>query len=119
MPVLPNIRSGLLVVRECVKEGVEVECLPGATAFVPALVSSGIPNDRFCFEGFLPQEKRQDDPVENIGRGITDNRIVRIASQGAENTGSTVEILNIWAKKDMPPHAAKYLRCMRKQAEER
>jgi 16S rRNA (cytidine1402-2'-O)-methyltransferase len=48
---------GFLVVRECVKEGVEVECLPGATAFVPALVSSGIPNDRFCFEGFLPQKK--------------------------------------------------------------
>lgn len=48
---------GFLVVRECVKEGVDVECLPGATAFVPALVSSGIPNDRFCFEGFLPQKK--------------------------------------------------------------
>ncbi|NDV79357.1 16S rRNA (cytidine(1402)-2'-O)-methyltransferase [Dysgonomonas sp. 511] len=48
---------GFLVVRECVKAGVEVECLPGATAFVPALVSSGIPSDRFCFEGFLPQKK--------------------------------------------------------------
>ncbi|GAB6010220.1 ribosomal RNA small subunit methyltransferase I [Bacteroidia bacterium] len=48
---------GFLVVRECVKEGVDVECLPGATAFVPALVSSGIPSDRFCFEGFLPQKK--------------------------------------------------------------
>lgn len=48
---------GFLVVRECVKAGIEVECLPGATAFVPALVSSGIPCDRFCFEGFLPQKK--------------------------------------------------------------
>ena len=48
---------GFLVVRECVKAGIEVECLPGATAFVPALVSSGIPSDRFCFEGFLPQKK--------------------------------------------------------------
>ncbi len=48
---------GFLVVRECVKAGVEVECLPGATAFVPALVVSGLPNDRFCFEGFLPQKK--------------------------------------------------------------
>ena len=48
---------GFLVVRECVANGVEVECLPGATAFVPALVSSGLPNDRFCFEGFLPQKK--------------------------------------------------------------
>ena len=48
---------GFLVVRECVRNGLEVECLPGATAFVPALVSSGLPNERFCFEGFLPQKK--------------------------------------------------------------
>lgn len=48
---------GFLVVRECVRRGVEVECLPGATAFVPAVVASGLPNDRFCFEGFLPQKK--------------------------------------------------------------
>ncbi len=48
---------GFLIVRACVSRGVEVECLPGATAFVPALVASGLPNDRFCFEGFLPQKK--------------------------------------------------------------
>ncbi|MEA4935906.1 MAG: 16S rRNA (cytidine(1402)-2'-O)-methyltransferase [Paludibacter sp.] len=48
---------GFLVVRACVENDIEVECLPGATAFVPALVASGIPNDRFCFEGFLPQKK--------------------------------------------------------------
>lgn len=48
---------GFLLVRECIREGIEVECLPGATAFVPALVNSGLPNDRFCFEGFLPQKK--------------------------------------------------------------
>lgn len=48
---------GFLIVRECIKAGVDVECLPGATAFVPALVSSGIPSDRFCFEGFLPVKK--------------------------------------------------------------
>lgn len=48
---------GYLLVRECLKKGIEVECLPGATAFVPALVASGLPNDRFCFEGFLPQKK--------------------------------------------------------------
>lgn len=48
---------GFLVVRECVENGIDVECLPGATAFVPALVASGLPNDRFCFEGFLPQKK--------------------------------------------------------------
>ncbi|MBB4035111.1 16S rRNA (cytidine1402-2'-O)-methyltransferase [Dysgonomonas hofstadii] len=48
---------GFLVVRECVRAGIKVECLPGATAFVPALVSSGIPSDKFCFEGFLPPKK--------------------------------------------------------------
>lgn len=46
-----------LLVRECIKVGVTVECLPGATAFVPALVNSGIPTNRFCFEGFLPLKK--------------------------------------------------------------
>lgn len=48
---------GFLLVRECVKNGIQVETLPGPTAFVPALVSSGLPDDRFCFEGFLPQKK--------------------------------------------------------------
>jgi 16S rRNA (cytidine1402-2'-O)-methyltransferase len=48
---------GFLLVRECVRNDVEVQCLPGATAFVPALVASGMPNDRFCFEGFLPPKK--------------------------------------------------------------
>ena len=48
---------GFLVVCECVRNGIEVQCLPGATAFVPALVASGLPDERFCFEGFLPQKK--------------------------------------------------------------
>jgi 16S rRNA (cytidine1402-2'-O)-methyltransferase len=48
---------GFLLVRECLKQALEVECLPGATAFVPALVASGLPCDRFYFEGFLPQKK--------------------------------------------------------------
>lgn len=48
---------GFLLVRECIRAGVAVECLPGATAFVPALVNSGIPMNRFVFEGFLPQKK--------------------------------------------------------------
>lgn len=48
---------GFLLVRTCVEQGIEVETLPGATALVPALVDSGFPCDRFCFEGFLPQKK--------------------------------------------------------------
>jgi len=48
---------GFLLTRACVNEGVEVDCLPGATAFVPALVNSGFPNDKFIFEGFLPPKK--------------------------------------------------------------
>ena len=48
---------GFMMVRACVERGVEVQCLPGATAFVPALVDSGLPCDRFYFEGFLPQKK--------------------------------------------------------------
>jgi 16S rRNA (cytidine1402-2'-O)-methyltransferase len=46
-----------LLVRECIRVGIKVECLPGATAFVPALVNSGLPMNRFCFEGFLPPKK--------------------------------------------------------------
>lgn len=54
----PSISDpGFLLVRTCIEKGVEVECLPGATAFVPALVNSGFPSDKFCFEGFLPQKK--------------------------------------------------------------
>ncbi|MCC6818996.1 MAG: 16S rRNA (cytidine(1402)-2'-O)-methyltransferase [Bacteroidia bacterium] len=48
---------GFLIVRECLKNQLDIECLPGATAFVPALVKSGLPSDRFCFEGFLPVKK--------------------------------------------------------------
>ncbi|MBP7358031.1 MAG: 16S rRNA (cytidine(1402)-2'-O)-methyltransferase [Prevotella sp.] len=57
---------GFFLVREAVKEGVTVQCLPGATAFVPALVSSGLPDDRFCFEGFLPPKKGRATRLENL-----------------------------------------------------
>jgi 16S rRNA (cytidine1402-2'-O)-methyltransferase len=63
----PSISDpGFLLVRECIKAGIDVECLPGATAFVPALVNSGLPSDRFCFEGFLPQKKGRQTKLNNL-----------------------------------------------------
>ena len=59
---------GFLLVRECRRAGIEVECLPGATAFVPALVASGLPNERFCFEGFLPQKKGRQTRLQELSR---------------------------------------------------
>lgn len=57
---------GFFLIREAVNAGVAVQCLPGATAFVPALVSSGLPCDRFCFEGFLPQKKGRASRLESL-----------------------------------------------------
>jgi 16S rRNA (cytidine1402-2'-O)-methyltransferase len=57
---------GFLMVRACLENGIDVECLPGATAFVPALVASGLPNDRFCFEGFLPQKKGRQTKINEL-----------------------------------------------------
>jgi len=57
---------GFLLVRECIKNNIPVECLPGPTAFVPALVNSGLPNDRFCFEGFLPVKKGRQTRLEAL-----------------------------------------------------
>ncbi len=57
---------GFMLVRACVERGVEVQCLPGATAFVPALVDSGLPNDRFYFEGFLPQKKGRQTRLQQL-----------------------------------------------------
>jgi 16S rRNA (cytidine1402-2'-O)-methyltransferase len=54
----PSISDpGFLIVRECIKNQIDVETLPGAVAFIPALVNSGLPSEKFCFEGFLPQKK--------------------------------------------------------------
>ena len=57
---------GFLVAREAARAGVEVSCLPGATAFVPALVASGLPCDKFCFEGFLPQKKGRQTRLQQL-----------------------------------------------------
>ncbi|MBS1919304.1 MAG: 16S rRNA (cytidine(1402)-2'-O)-methyltransferase [Bacteroidetes bacterium] len=57
-----------LLVRECIKAGVQVECLPGATAFVPALINSGIPTNRFLFEGFLPLKKGRQSLMKQLAQ---------------------------------------------------
>lgn len=57
---------GFLLIRECIRAGVKVDCLPGATAFVPALVNSGLPSNRFCFEGFIPQKKGRQTYLQSL-----------------------------------------------------
>lgn len=85
---------GFLIVREAARENIDVECLPGATAFVPALVGSGIPCDKFCFEGFLPQKKGRMTRLKNLAdeeRTIvfyeSPHRIVKTLTQLAEYMG--------------------------------
>ena len=58
----------ILLVREAIANQIETECLPGATAFVPALVQSGLPNDRFIFEGFLPPKKGRQTRLEQLSQ---------------------------------------------------
>lgn len=62
---------GYLLVRECLKEGLRVECLPGPTALIPALVNSGIPSDRFLFEGFLPHKKGRQTRLKELAEERT------------------------------------------------
>ena len=59
---------GYLLIRTCLENNIEVECLPGATAFVPALVNSGLPSDKFVFEGFLPQKKGRKKRLEILAQ---------------------------------------------------
>ena len=89
---------GFLLSRECARQGVDVECLPGATAFVPALVASGLPCDRFCFEGFLPQKKGRVSRLTELSteeRTIifyeSPYRIVKLLTQIAEIFGTDRE----------------------------
>jgi 16S rRNA (cytidine1402-2'-O)-methyltransferase len=63
----PSISDpGYLLIRTCLENNIEVECLPGPTAFVPALVNSGLPDDRFCFEGFLPVKKGRNKRLKEL-----------------------------------------------------
>lgn len=86
---------GFLLVRECVRQGVRVECLPGATAFVPALAASGLPSDKFFFEGFLPHKKGRQTRLQYLATlphtfilYESPNRLVKCLEQLAEVCGS-------------------------------
>ena len=86
---------GFMLVRACVERGVEVQCLPGATAFVPALVASGLPCERFTFEGFLPQKKGRATRLEQLEEEPrtmifyeSPYRVVKTLAQFAETFGA-------------------------------
>ena len=73
---------GFLLVRTCVEAGIEVETLPGATALIPALVQSGFPCDRFCFEGFLPQKKGRAKQLQTLAdEDLSDNSIFALVAE--------------------------------------
>lgn len=86
---------GFLLVRACIENNIEVECLPGATAFVPALVQSGFPNNQFYFEGFLPHKKGRQTRLKEIsGLNVpvifyeSPHRLIKTLEQFAEFFGS-------------------------------
>lgn len=91
---------GFLLVRTCLDQGIEVSCLPGATALIPALVSSGLPCDRFFFEGFLPHKKGRQTRIQAIeGREVTTilyespRRLVKLLEQLLEFLGDEREVV--------------------------
>ncbi|RED98853.1 16S rRNA (cytidine(1402)-2'-O)-methyltransferase [Marinoscillum furvescens] len=86
---------GFLLARACADAGVKVECLPGATAFVPALVKSGMPSDRFSFEGFLPHKKGRKTKLEELSTETrtmvfyeSPHRLLKTLGQFAEHMGA-------------------------------
>ncbi len=87
-----------LLVRECIKAGIKVECLPGATAFVPALVNSGIPAHRFCFEGFLPVKKGR----QTLLKQLAEEERTMIFYESPVRLVRTLEEFISWFGEDRP-----------------
>lgn len=90
---------GFLLVRECIKNDIEVECLPGATAFVPALVNSGFPCDKFIFEGFLPHKKGRQTRLKLLAEETrtiifyeSPHRLIKTLKQFAEYFGAERQV---------------------------
>ena len=91
---------GYLLTRACIDRGIEVECLPGATAFVPALVASGLPSDRFTFEGFLPVKKGRQTKLQEIARSSyttilyeSPHRLVKTLGQLSEHLHPSTSVV--------------------------
>jgi 16S rRNA (cytidine1402-2'-O)-methyltransferase len=90
---------GFLLTRACVEAGIEVDCLPGATAFVPALVNSGLPNDKFVFEGFLPVKKGRQTRLQILAEETrtiifyeSPHKLLKTLTQFVENFGEDRQI---------------------------
>ena len=90
---------GFLLIRECLRNDIEIECLPGATAFVPALINSGLPSDRFIFEGFLPVKKgrlKRMESLQDESRSMvfyeSPHRIIKTLTQFIEYFGRDREV---------------------------
>lgn len=90
---------GFLLVRECISTGIDIECLPGPTSFIPALINSGFPSDRFCFEGFLPHKKGRQKRLKELSDESrtmiffeSPHRLVKSLEQFTEFFGETRNI---------------------------
>ncbi len=86
---------GFLIVRECIKANLHIECLPGATAFVPALVKSGLPTDRFVFEGFLPVKKGRKTRFEQLK---SEERTIVLYESPYKLLTTLKDIMAFWGK---------------------
>lgn len=87
---------GFLLIRACLEKDIEVECLPGATAFVPALVNSGLPTDRFVFEGFLPQKKGRQTRLKDLA---TESRTVVIYESPYRLVKTLQQLQEFWGNR--------------------
>ncbi len=101
---------GFLLTRTCVERGISTECLPGPTAFIPALVNSGLPCDRFCFEGFLPQKKGR---LKKLN-ALTDESRSMIFYESPFRLVKTLEQMAAYSAPDvMPVLPAKSAKCLK------
>ncbi len=102
---------GFLLVRLCREKGIDVETLPGATAFVPALVNSGFPCDRFCFEGFLPVKKGRQTRIRELSE---ENRTIIIYESPYRLVKTLGQLAEVFGEERRPVCLEKYQNCMKR-----